>query len=76
MEFEQPELGQALRELAIERDPSFATRRRAYVDYDGTGAIQRINWPQELGEPPDAAARETRVLAIRGTRPPPPRQRT
>src|SRR5690606_31633139 len=32
MAFEQPELGMALRELAIARDASFAERRQTYVD--------------------------------------------
>jgi len=48
-EFEQPELATALRELAIERDASFAKRRQTYVDYDAEGRIERITWPRELG---------------------------
>jgi hypothetical protein len=47
-EFEQPELATALRELAIERDASFAKRRQTYVDYDAEGRIERSlgrrNW--------------------------------
>ena len=54
-EFEQPELATALRELAIERDASFAKRRQTYVDYDAEGRIERITWPRELGPQPATA---------------------
>lgn len=39
MEFEQPEMAAALRELAIEQDGSFSQRRQTYVDYDAEGRI-------------------------------------
>ena len=68
MEFEQPELGAALRELAIERDASFADRRIAYVDYDAEGKIERINWPAELGPMPQQAIVDERMETIRQQR--------
>lgn len=68
MEFEQPELAEALRELAIERDASFADRRIAYVDYDAAGRIERINWPVELGAMPQQADMNTRMGTIRQRR--------
>lgn len=71
MAFEQPELGMALRELAIARDASFAERRQTYVDYDAEGRIERVTWPEELGAPPDEATIQAKVQQIR-QKPPPP----
>ena len=65
MAFEQPELGMALRELAIERDSSFVSKRQTYVDYDANGRIERITWPDELGEAPEPAAINAKVQAVR-----------
>lgn len=65
MEFEKPELAETLRELAIERDASFADRRMTYVDYDATGAIERINWPEELGPMPSQAAIDQRLQVVK-----------
>jgi len=71
MAFEQPELATALRELAIERDSSFVSKRRTYVDYDADGRIERVTWPEELGAPPDEATIQAKVQQIR-QKPPPP----
>ena len=65
MEFEKPELAEALREMAIERDGSFADRRMTYVDYDASGAIERINWPEELGPMPSQAAIDERLQLVK-----------
>lgn len=64
-EFEQPELATALRELAIERDASFAKRRQTYVDYDAEGRIERITWPKELGPQPPSSAVQAKVQMVR-----------
>ena len=64
-EFEQPELATALRELAIERDASFAKRRQTYVDYDAEGRIERITWPKEMGPQPPASAVQAKVQMVR-----------
>ena len=64
-EFEQPELATALRELAIERDASFAKRRQTYVDYDAEGRIARIDWPKELGPQPPASVVQSKVQVVR-----------
>jgi hypothetical protein len=64
-EFEQPELATALRELAIERDASFAKRRQTYVDYDAEGRIERITWPKELGPQPSASAVQAKMQMVR-----------
>jgi len=64
-EFEQPELATALRELAIERDASFAKRRQTYVDYDAEGRIERITWPKELGPQPTPSAVQAKVQMVR-----------
>jgi len=64
-EFEQPELATALRELAIERDASFAKRRQTYVDYDAEGRIERIAWPKELGPQPPASVVQSKVQVVR-----------
>jgi len=64
-EFEQPELATALRELAIERDASFAKRRQTYVDYDAEGRIERITWPRELGPQPATADVQAKVQMVR-----------
>lgn len=71
MAFEQPELSTALRELAIERDNSLASERRTYVDYDAEGKVERLTWPDEVGEMPDAATIQAKVELIR-QKPPPP----
>lgn len=65
MAFEQPELGAALRELAIDRDPSFANRRMTFVDYDADGKIERITWPDELGPMPEPVEVQAKVQLIR-----------
>lgn len=65
MEFEQPEMAEALRELAIEQDGSFSQRRQTYVDYDAEGRIERITWPKELGVLPEQAAIQAKVQVVR-----------
>lgn len=65
MEFEKPELAETLREMAIERDASFANRRMTYVDYDASGAIERINWPAELGPMPSQVAIDERLQVVK-----------
>ena len=72
MAFEQPELGTALRELAIERNSSFVSKRQTYVDYDADGQIERITWPDELGEAPEPEAINAKVQAVRQKVPAPP----
>ena len=68
MPFETPEMAEALREMAIEKNPDFADRRQTYVDYRADGTIERITWPGELGKKPAKKDIDARVAAIRQRR--------
>ena len=68
MPFETPEMAEALREMAIEKNPDFADRRQTYVDYRADGTIERVNWPDELGKKPAKKDIDARVAAVRQRR--------